>query len=119
MKRGQIVMADMPFTDGVEKRGKHPFIILQNDKGNAHSSSIIAVAITDIRQYKHLPIQIPIKKEQLSGLDNPKDSVIECGHIYTIDKVRIYKLTNNIISRKLMKQVEKAIKISLGITPIP
>ena len=109
MKRGEIYYADLGRNRGSEQNGIRLVCIIQNDTGNTYSSTTIICPLTS--QLKpYLPTHIELK----SGL--PKKSVLLAEQIRVVDKHRIfdekpvYRLTE-----EEMTQVEKAIKISLGL----
>ncbi len=89
--RGDIVYADLRGAEGAEKRGVRPCLIVQNDVGNKHSPLTIVAPITDRRQLKQLPVQVPVDASDLGPW--AKDSVVECGHLRTLDReARIAKV---------------------------
>jgi mRNA interferase MazF len=111
--RGDIVYVDLRGAEGGEKQGTRPCVVVQNDKGNQFSPLTIVAPITDQRQDKHLPVQVPVGAADLGSW--AKDSVIECGHIRTIDRdARIQKVVGH-LSDAVMGQVDKAMAISLGL----
>lgn len=111
--RGDIVYVDLRGAIGSEKRGRRPCVIVQNDIGNTHSPLTIVVPITDRRQLKQLPVQVAVNATDLGPW--AKDSVIECGHIQTIDRdARIVKVVGR-LPEHVMLAVDEALRISLGI----
>lgn len=117
IKRGDVVRVDLSGAVGGEKQGAdRPCVVVQNDVGNRHSPLTLVAPITDRRQDKQLPVQVPVDAAEL-GADG-KDSVIECGHIRTIDRdARINKKRGVIatLSAATMARVDAALKISLGV----
>lgn len=112
--RGDVVYVDLRGAEGDEKQGKRPCLVIQNDKGNQYSPLTIVAPITDERQNKNLPVQIPVPAAEL-GPDG-KESIIELGHIRTIDRhQRIERLVSR-VSDMTMAKVDAAIKVSLGLT---
>lgn len=113
LKRGDIVYADLRGAEGGEKQGVRPCLVVQNDVGNAHSPLTIVAPITDQRQLKHLPVQVPVAAADLGVW--AKDSVIECGHLRAIDRdARIQRLAGHLPDH-VMQAVDAAIRISLGL----
>ena len=111
VKRGQIYYADLSPVIGSEQGGHRPVLIISNDKGNAVSPIVIIAPITTRIGKKRLPTHVLIGTE--SGM--AEDSMISCEQIRTIDKSRI--TTRCITEAKpwIMAEVNKAIKISLGV----
>ena len=67
VKRGQIYYADLSPVVGSEQGGIRPVVIIQNDIGNAYSSTTIVAAITSIQSKHKLPthIEIPLTKDSI------------------------------------------------------
>jgi mRNA interferase MazF len=113
IKRGDIVVVDLQGALGGEKKGNNrPCVVVQNDIGNEKSPMTIVAPLTDVDQYKKLPVQVLISAEE-SG-ENGKESVVECGHIRTIDKSRISAVVAR-LPNEAMSRVDKALKISLSL----
>ncbi|MFH7811643.1 MAG: type II toxin-antitoxin system PemK/MazF family toxin [Acetobacter syzygii] len=113
LRRGDIVLANLKGAIGTERNGKDIVcLIVQNDVGNKFSPMTIIVPLTDSNQNKKLPIQVPITSKERGN--NGNDSIIECGQIRTIDKSRISVVISR-LPEHIMKKVDQAIKISLGI----
>lgn len=106
VKRGQVYYADLSPVIGSEQGGMRPVVIIQNDIGNAHSPTTIVACVTSVQTKKKLPTHVDIPLF--------KDSIILVEQIKTIDKHRLKNLIAE-VSTNTMAQVDKAIKISLGV----
>ena len=97
--RGDIVLVDLSGALGDEKNndaslGARPCVIIQNNAGNKYRSVTIVAPITDGATYKNYPQQVFVTAKEISG---PKDSVIECAQLRTIDQnKRIKKLLGKV-----------------------
>ena len=107
IRRGEIYYADLDPVVGSEQGGIRPVLVIQNDIGNQFSPTIIVAAITG-KTKKDLPTHVPLQTEQL-----PQQSVVMLEQIRTIDKKRVDNLVGEVDDLQ-MKDVEKAIDISLG-----
>ena len=106
IKRGQIYYADLSPVIGSEQGGFRPVLIIQNDLGNRHAPTTIIAPITT-RLYKaNLPTHIECKVL--------RDSIVLCEQIKCVDKRRLKNLICE-LDKDTMAQVDKAIKISLGV----
>ncbi|MBD3774318.1 MAG: type II toxin-antitoxin system PemK/MazF family toxin [Betaproteobacteria bacterium] len=119
VKRGDIVQVDLSGSTGVEKAndqysGTRPCLVVQNDKGNQHSPMTIVVPLTDSKQNKLLPVQVAVKADEL-GFNGSKDSVVECGHVRTIDGDARVKAHLGTISSAALKRVDRALAVSVGL----
>ena len=108
--RGQIYYADLSPVKGSEQGGLRPVLIIQNDVGNKYSPTTIAAVITTRKTKAKLPTHIWLNAE--CGL--PKDSMVELEQLRTLDKTRLLKFEGT-VSQEVMKEIDKAIKISLGV----
>lgn len=112
LKRGEIVLVDPNPARGAEKRKTRPCLIIQNDIGNKFSPLTIIAVITSQKEIdKQYPTDVWIDKGE-GGLDY--QSIIQCDQIRTVDKSRIIKKIGY-IDVSIMKKVDKALKISLGL----
>jgi mRNA interferase MazF len=110
IKRGDIYYADLSPATGSEQGGMRPVVIIQNDKGNLHSPTVIAAAITS-QNKRGLPTHIELVSERF-GLS--KNSTIMLEQIRTIDKTRLRDKIGHLDS-ETMEKVNRAIFISFGI----
>ena len=117
MKRGDIVMVDLRGSEGNEKLGTRPCIVVQNDVGNSVSPLTIVVPLTDARQDKRLPVQVGVLTADLP-FSGSKDSVVECGHIRTIDKSRI-SASLGCVSSVVLARIDSALRVSLSLEKRP
>lgn len=109
IKRGDIFYADLSPVVGSEQGGIRPVLIIQNDVGNRHSPTVICAAITSRMNKAKLPthVEIDASKYQLV-----KNSVVLLEQIRTIDKQRLKDFICH-VDKKLMIQVEEALRVSL------
>lgn len=111
IKRGQIYYCDMSPVVGSEQGGIRPVVIVQNDVGNRYSPTTIVCPITSVMTKKPLPTHITLKPFDC-GLR--EISVVLAEHLRTIDKRRLKDLLG-IVPPAKMKEIDKALKISLGV----
>jgi mRNA interferase MazF len=110
-KRGEIYFLDFSPSKGSEMKGPRPALVIQNDVANEAGSLAIVAAITSNMKIADLPVGVMITSEE-SGLSHK--SVVHLGQIYTIDKKRLENLVGTLSERR-MTEVDRAIKISLGL----
>ena len=111
VRRGDIYYADLSSaTVGSEQGGTRPVLIIQNNKGNIHSPTVIAAAITS-QNKRGLPTHIELKDETY-GLS--KNSTVMLEQIRTIDKTRLRDKIGH-LDKEMMDKVNEAIFISFGI----
>ena len=111
IKRGQVWYADLSPVVGSEQGGLRPVLILQNDIGNRYSPTVIGAIITSRSTKAKIPTHYWLDKGQ-GGL--VCDSMVELEQIRTLDKTRL-KWFMGTVDQKQMKEIDKKIKISLGL----
>lgn len=110
IQRGDIYYADLSPVTGSEQGGLRPVIVIQNDKGNQYSPTVIVAAITSNIKKTKLPTHIVLP--EIEGLS--KKSIVLLEQIRTIDKSRLSNKIGSIDS-EYMHKINEAILISLGI----
>lgn len=109
--RGDIYYTYLDDGIGSEQSGYRPVLVVQNDRGNKHSPTVIIAAITSNTTKKPLPTHVHLPKES-SGL--PEDSIILLEQLRTIDKTRLLSFVCH-IDDELIPKIDEAAMCSLGI----
>lgn len=113
IRRGDLFYADLSPVVGSEQGGMRPVLVIQNNIGNHYSPTVIIAAITAKISKPKMPIHVGIKGgEQGVG----RNSVILMEQIRTIDKQRLHDKIGRLDDQK-MKQVDEALKVSIGLVP--
>ena len=110
MKRGEIYYADLSPVVGSEQGGHRPVLIIQHDICNRSAPTTIVAVITTRKTKANLPTHIWLNAE--CGL--PKESMVECEQIRTLDKTRLKKCMGQ-VSDEVMREIDKGLKISLAV----
>lgn len=112
LKRGEIWFADLSGgARGSEQAGFRPVLIIQNDIGNEHAPTTIIISITSQMDKSKLPTHIELDATTYN-LD--RDSVLLCEQVRTICKTRLKNKVSE-LDELMMKKVDRALNISLGI----
>lgn len=109
IRRGDIYYADLRPVVGSEQGGVRPVLIIQNEAGNKHSSTVICAAITSKMNKAKLPTHVEIDAGRCALA---KDSVILLEQVRTIDKQRLKEKVCH-ISDEIIEKVNNALMISL------
>lgn len=112
VKRGDVFYADLNPVVGSEQGGVRPVLIIQNNVGNKYSPTVIVAAITSQVNKAKLPTHVAIVSNAY-GL--PKNSVVLCEQLRTIDKKRLREKLGGIDDEN-MRSINDAIKISVGLS---
>ena len=110
VRRGEIYYVNWSPGRGSEQAGTRPALIIQNDVGNQFSSTTIVAAIST-RQARAYPFQVAVTAGE-SGL--PRDSIVKCEQIQTIDQTRLGRLVGALEAEKV-SEVDFALQRSLGL----
>lgn len=113
VSRGEIYYADLSPVVGSEQGGIRPVLIIQNDRGNRFSPTVIAAAITSRTDKPDLPTHIPIDPTRC-GLT--RNSIVLLEQIRTIDKRRLREKTG-CLDAASMGRVDRALEVSMGLNP--
>lgn len=116
VERGEVYLVRFDPVEGSEVGKTRPALIIQNDIANRTSPVTIVAAISSQFNPSHLyPTEVLIKAGE-AGLII--DSVALFNQIRTLDKARLLSLLGK-IEPQTMLEVERAIKISLGLLRRP
>ena len=92
MNRGEIYYADLSPVIGSEQGGYRPVLILQNNKGNKYSTTVIVAPISSRMTKNDLPTHVIIEPilEQIRTIDKKRiDERLGCLSSDTMEKVNI------------------------------
>ena len=107
--RGELYYADLEPVIGSEQGGERPVVILQNNKGNQHSPTVIVAPLTTQKIKPRLPTHVMVSS---SGLRS--SSLVLLEQIRTIDKQRMRNHIGTVTDDE-MQEIEKAVLASVGI----
>lgn len=112
-RRGDIWTVDLEPVLGSEQGKARPALLIQNDIGNEYSPVLIVAAISSGERARY-DVQVEVEAAE-GGLQH--DSIVLLNQIRTIDRRRVGRHWGR-VSAQTMKQVDEAIKVSLGLVPI-
>ena len=107
--RGEVYYADLSPVIGSEQGGYRPVLVVQNNKGNRFSTTVIVAPISSKLTKNHLPTHVVIVLEGLQ-----KKSVILLEQLRTIDKKRIREKVGK-VNEAMMQEVNMAMRTSLDL----
>lgn len=111
MIRGELYYANLNPYVGSEQGGIRPVLIISNNTGNEHSTTIIVALLTSKMSKAKIPTHVSVSKGEGNIAQN---SIIMCEQIRTIDKKRVLDYIG-LLPEFIQKKVDRAIKISLQI----
>lgn len=111
IRRGDIFYADLPNREGSEQSGMRPVIVIQNDKGNLYSQTVIVACITSRIKKLYMPTHV-LLYPGCTGLK--KVSMVMLEQITTVDKMQLLDYVGHSSKYDLYK-INRAICESTGI----
>ena len=107
--RGDIFIADLNPVVGSEQGGVRPVLVVQNERGNRFSPTVICAAMTSRAKKNDLPTHVWIAAQD-SGLD--RDSLVLCEQIRTLEKQRLRARAGH-VAGLAMQRVDRALACAL------
>ncbi len=107
VKRGDVYYCDLSPVIGSEQGGIRPVVVVQNDKGNRYSNTIIVAPISKKMSKPPIPTHVIFSSEHLNYV-----SMILLEQIRTVDKSRLQQWICS-LDEKIIKEIDKALRISL------
>ena len=111
VRRGDIFIADLNPVVGSEQGGVRPVVIVQNDRGNRFSPTVICAAMTSRLSKNDLPTHVWVAAKD-SGLRS--DSLVLCEQIRTLEKRRLQARVGR-VDELVIRRVEAALRAALGL----
>ncbi len=109
--RGDIFIADLDPVVGSEQGGVRPVLIVQNERGNRFSPTVICAAMTSKIGKNDLPTHVWIASGD-SGLKS--DSLVLCEQIRTLEKQRL-RVKAGEIGGLCIQRVDQALRCAMAI----
>ena len=113
VRRGDIVLVDLNPTQGSEQRGRRPYLVVQNDMGNRHSTTTIVAPLTT--SYDATDIAPYEAEVRANETDVNEDSVALLNQLRTVSSEHRISANFGRIDDETMQDVERAMRISLGL----
>ena len=111
VKRGQIVMLDLPTVAGSVQNGLRPCVIISNNKANKFSPNVIAVPLTS-RNKKDMPTHYLLEPSKRNGLRVA--STVLAEQILTVSKNAIKRIIG-VVEDQHIDNVNRIIKESISL----
>ncbi len=106
--RGEIYLAELPYTQGSEQSGTRPVVILSNNMNNKHSSVVNVAAITT--KNKPLPVHVYVGTE--GGLKT--ESTVMLEQTMTVDKCKLVHRIGE-FSSAIMDKINQALMMQFAL----
>lgn len=107
IRRGDVYYADLSGVVGSEQGGVRPVVVVQNDKGNKYSTTLIVAPISKKMSKPPLPTHVIFSVSQLNYV-----SMILLKQLRTIDKKRLGQWICT-LDQSTIEKINAALRISL------
>lgn len=107
IRRGDVYYADLSGVVGSEQGGVRPVVVVQNDKGNKYSTTLIVAPISKKMSKPPLPTHVIFSVSQLNYV-----SMILLEQLRTIDKKRLGQWICT-LDQTTIEKINAALRISL------
>lgn len=107
--RGDIYYADLSGVMGSEQGGIRPVVVVQNEKGNRFSKTVIIAPISTRMTKPPLPTHVVLPDAMME-----RCSMVLLEQLRTLDKQRLGKWVGR-VDPGIMVYIDRALRISLGI----
>ena len=107
IRRGDVYYADLSGVVGSEQGGVRPVVVVQNDKGNKYSTTLIVAPISKKMSKPPLPTHVIFSVSQLNYV-----SMILLEQLRTIDKKRMGQWICT-LDQSTIEKINAALRISL------
>lgn len=92
--------------------GTRPVLVVSNDLNNEHSSTVVVLPMTGKYKKNYLPTHVWLESADVGG--ELFDSMVLAEQVTTIDKYRLISRVGRLEDDVLIKQVEQAMTVQLG-----
>ena len=110
MKRGDVYRANLDPVQGSEQGGIRPVVIVQNDRGNQSSPTVIVAPFTSQQKKRMLRTHVAVFPPE-GGLKYP--SQILCEQLRTLEKTRLSRYLGT-LGADTLRLVDAALEAALG-----
>lgn len=117
--RGEVWFADLGIHPGTSvQEGRRPVLIVSNDKGNHHATTIVVLPMTSHMKKSNLPSHVELRQGDLKLVDPSRpldESMILAEQITTIGKNALLNCIGKIEDADKLSEIGNAVKAQLAI----
>jgi mRNA interferase MazF len=112
-RRYDVVLVDFGTdTIGSEQGGVRPAVVVQNDKGNIHSTTTIVMPLSSKIKTPYMPTHAMVRKGREKGLR--RDSVVLGEALRQVSEIRIKKWIGKIVDESEQQEIRQAFIANFG-----
>jgi mRNA interferase MazF len=116
MRRGDIVILDVPFSDRTGSKVRPALVVQDDDLNQRLADTIVALVTSSRRRFAGSASQLPIDPATPEGRQSGlrARSVVQCENLATVDKSFILGTLGH-LSGGVMLQIDRCLTFALGI----
>lgn len=105
--QGDLVWAQYPLTDKVDKLKRRPVLVISNSQSNRLDNDYIVIPIT--KTIRQQPFSLVIEPHEVSGT-MPVQSELRCNKLFTVRKTLISDRIGILMEQKLKQAINLAVE---------
>lgn len=114
IRRGDVLMLNLPPSNGSKQSGRRPAVVVQNDTGNHFAPTTIVIPGTSANKRNNLPTHVRFGANPRRGID--LDTTFMAEQVQVIDKSEILEKLGRLTDSELA-EVSVALQVSMGLMP--
>ena len=112
IRKNDVVKIDLSGSIGSEQGKIRYGVVIQNDRGNTHSTTTIIMPFTHVLKGLHIPTHTLVKKSKENGLK--VDSMLLGEQLRVISEKRIISKVGRITDEKTLKEIRRVYHANFG-----
>lgn len=116
--RGEVWFAELGNHPGTSVQdGCRPVLIISNDKGNHHASTIVVLPMTSRMKKYDLPSHVELYQDDLTNIDPSRPlepSMILAEQVTTIAKSALRSYIGKVTGTEKLAEIDNAVRLQLG-----
>lgn len=117
--RGEVWFAQLGYHPGTSvQAGCRPVLVVSNDTGNHHATTIVVLPMTTSLKKSELPTHVELCQDDLTKADLNRplaDSMILAEQITTISKAALRNYIGKVEGFRKLNEIDNAVKVQLAI----
>ena len=110
--KNDVIKIDLSGSVGSEQGKIRYGVVIQNDKGNIHSTTTIIIPFTHVLKGLHIPTHALIRKTKENGLKT--DSMLLGEQIRVVSEQRIIEKVGRITDEKSLEAIRRVYEANFG-----
>ena len=110
--KNDVIKIDLSGSVGSEQGKIRYGVVIQNDKGNIHSTTTIIIPFTHVLKGLHIPTHALIRKTKENGLKT--DSMLLGEQIRVVSEQRIIEKIGKITDKKSLEAIRRVYEANFG-----